>query len=348
MGPWRVECSEESSAMLNRLSSALVWGLITWTAGLTSLSVSAARFSIEHEPSGNIAILIDGELFTRYVTNDKVTNKCYFWPIIGPGGVGMTRAFPMKDIPGEKQDHPHHRSVCFGLQNAGGYNTWHERLTFTKNGKVDESRLSGLGYQVHRAVKEVSVKGNSATLVLEIDNVTPKGEVYMKQTRTVSFHVADDGSRVMDIDVVLTGVQEEITLHGKKDSGLSVRVAHSMCVDAGEGGRIVNRAGNQDAAAWGKRDPWVDFNGPVNGKRMGIAMLNHPDSFRHPTPWHVRNYGLFTANPFALKEVAGEADRGDYILRRGEHLLLKHRIIFHEGDERQAKIEEAWKAYAAH
>ena len=73
----------------------------------------AAEFAIKEEPSGDIAIHIDGELFTRYVTTDKATNKCYFWPIIGPGGVKMTRAFPMQDVEGEKQDHPHHRSVCF-------------------------------------------------------------------------------------------------------------------------------------------------------------------------------------------------------------------------------------------
>ena len=33
--------------------------------------------------------------------------------------------------------------------------------------------------------------------------------------------------------------------------------------------------------------------GQVEGKVRGIAILNHPESFRHPTPWHVRTYGLF-------------------------------------------------------
>ena len=104
---------------------------------LSATALRAAEFSIKEEPSGDVTVHIDGELFTRYVTTDEVTNKCYFWPIIGPGGIKMTRAFPMQDIEGEKQDHPHHRSVCFGIQNAGGFNTWHEALTFTKNGKVD-------------------------------------------------------------------------------------------------------------------------------------------------------------------------------------------------------------------
>ncbi len=306
----------------------------------------AAEFSIVQEKSGDIVINIDGELFTRYVTTDKVTNKCYFWPIIGPGGLKMTRAYPMQDIEGEKQDHPHHRSVCFGFQNAGGFNTWHEKMTFTKNGKVDEKKLAALGYQVHTDVVKAEASGNSATLIVNCDNRTPSGDLYLRQTRTVNFHVAENGSRVMDIEIVFTGVKDSTTVVGKKDSGLSVRVAHSMCVDAGLGGRIINSSGDENGKAWGKRVPWVDFNGPVEGKKMGIAMLNHPDSFRHPTPWHVRTYGLFTANPFALKEVAGEKESGDFELAKGESFTLKHRIIFHEGDEKKAQIAEAWQTYS--
>ena len=150
----------------------------------------------------------------------------------------------------------------------------------------------------------------------------------------------------MDIEIVLTGVKDSITVLGKKDSGLTVRVAHSMCVDAGQGGSIVNSKGDIDGNAWGKRCEWVDFHGPVEGKTMGVAMLNHPDSFRHPTPWHARKYGLFTANPFALKEVGGEKERGDFDLQKGESITLKHRIIFHEGDEKAAAIADAWNEYA--
>jgi len=78
---------------------------------------------------------------------------------------------------------------------------------------------------------------------------------------------------------------------------------------------------------------------------MDIAMFNHPESFRHPTPWHVRTYGSFTANPFALKEVGGEEDHGDYELAKGKSITLKHRLIFHVGDEETAKIADAWMAY---
>ena len=64
------------------------------------------------------------------------------------------------------------------------------------------------------------------------------------------------------------------------------------------GGRITNAEGLTDLKAWGQPSPWVDYVGPVHGKTVGIAILNHPRSFRYPTTWHVRDYGLFAANPF--------------------------------------------------
>jgi len=329
-----------------KLSVSLVLAVSFTVINSVQVTAVAVEFSMKQEPAGDVAIYIDDQLFTRYVTSDKVSNKCYFWPIVGPGGIKMTRAYPMQNVEGEKQDHPHHRSVCFGLHSANGFNTWHEVKTFTKKGKVDPHKAAHLGHQVHTKVSKAEASGNTATLVVESENVTPKGEVYMLQTRTVDFHVTDNGSRVMDIEIVLKGIQDKITIHDMKDSGLSVRVAHSMCVDAGEGGRIINSNGDANGDAWGKRVSWVDFNGPVEGKTMGVAMLNHPDSFRYPTPWHVRNYGLFTANPFALKEVAGEKDSGDVDLAKGQSITLRHRIIFHAGDEKTAEIAEAWKAYA--
>ena len=59
-------------------------------------------------------------------------------------------------------------------------------------------------------------------------------------------------------------------------------------------------------------------------------------------------YGLFTANPFALKEVAREKQPSNVRLAPGESITLKHRILLHEGDEKAADIANAWKRYTEH
>ena len=45
-----------------------------------------------------VTIKIDGELFTEYLTNSG--GKPILWPIIGPTGAAMTRAYPMAKAAG--------------------------------------------------------------------------------------------------------------------------------------------------------------------------------------------------------------------------------------------------------
>lgn len=130
---------------------------------------------------------------------------------------------------------------------------------------------------------------------------------------------------------------------------MGVRVAETIKVDAKQGGKIVNSDGLVDQAAWGKRASWVDYYGPVEGQTVGIAMLNHPSSFRYPTYWHVRTYGLFAANPFGLHDFLGknakDAD-GSYTLKAGESLSLRYRLVFHKGSEKEGRIAETWEKYS--
>ena len=84
------------------------------------------------------------------------------------------------------------------------------------------------------------------------------------------------------------------------------------------------------------RPPWVDYHGNLGDDMVGIAILNHPSSFRFPTCWHVRDYGLFAANPFGLHDFRGSKDEheGDYTLPAGETMSLRYRFVFHRGERK--------------
>lgn len=84
----------------------------------------------------------------------------------------------------------------------------------------------------------------------------------------------------------------------------------------------------------------------MDGEQLGVAFFDHPSSFRHPTIWHVRTYGLFAANPFGSKAFDKEAPARPIELAPGDRLKLRHRILFHTGDEKSAKIAEAYEGYA--
>lgn len=314
--------------------------LLSIAASLPALSLKA-EITVEKTPSGGAVVKADGQLFAEYVVDQ--TNKPYLWPIIGPTGKHMTRAYPMKNVEGERQDHPHHRGLNFGHENIGGFDTWAETATFAENPKYAE-RLKHLGSIKHREFKELK-GGDTGVIVSVSDYLDIDGKKIIEEERRMTFRVGAD-RRIIDVDIDLIASEGDVNVDDKKDSGLSIRVPHSMCVDAKQGGTIINSEGNRDGDAWGKRAKWCDFNGPVEDEHLGIAMLNHPSSFRHPTPWHARTYGLFTANPFGLSQLKLQSESGALDLKKGDRIALRHRFIFHKGDDKAAGIAEAFAEYA--
>ena len=252
--------------------------------------------------------------------------------MIGPTDRTVTRHFPMNDVPGETKDHPHHRSLWFTHGAVNGVDFWTE---LPKHGTIRETSrptvASGSGFGMIRT---------------EDAWVGPDGVAVCDDERVARFYDTHQ-ARVMDLDVTIKATHGPLTFGDTKEGTLGLRVASSMDVDRKGGGRIVNAEGLQDAAAWGKPSTWVDYSGPVEGKTVGIAILNHPDSFRHPTPWHVRTYGLFAANPFGLHDFDPKAGvRGDHVLPAGQSLTFRHRIVLHAGDAAEGKVAQAYLAYA--
>jgi hypothetical protein len=153
--------------------------------------------------------------------------------------------------------------------------------SFGKSPKTNE-RVKHLGAIKHREFKELK-GGKSGVIYALSDYVDPEGKVIITEERSLTFH-ADGETRTIDVDIDLVASQGTVTVDDKKDSGLSIRVPHSMSVDAKEGGKIINSEGHQDADSWGKRAKWCDFHGPVEGEHLGIAMLNHPQQLPSPHP----------------------------------------------------------------
>ena len=119
-------------------------------------------------------------------------------------------------------------------------------------------------------------------------------------------------------------------------------------MDGDHGGHMVNAYGARgEAECWGRPAPWVDYVGPVEGQELGIAIFDHPTNFRYPTEWHVRNYGLFTANCWGLHHYTGDwSVRGDYALPEGDALHWRYRVYIHEGDTEAADVKTQWLSFA--
>jgi len=298
--------------------------------------LQAAKFSVETSDEGAV-VQIDGKLFTEYLTQSGP--KPVLWPIIGPTGKPMTRAYPIAEekVEGERHDHVHHRSFWFTHGDVNGVDFWSE--TEGKHGTIK-----------HRKFAQAEARGDSAVIVTENDWLGPDGKKICQDVRTLTFG-ADEEKRWIDFEAVVQATEGEVTFGDTKEGSFGVRVAGTMKVTAGLGGKIVNSEGQTDQGAWGKRAAWVDYHGPVgkDKERLGIAILNHPSSFRFPTYWHVRTYGLFTANPFGLHNFLGKKAgqvKGAHTIPAGETMTLRYRVIFHTGDQKQADIAGAFAKYA--
>ena len=315
-----------------------------------SAQAAGKGFTAEKSPAGAV-IKYDGQPFAEYVIGEA--NKPYLFPVFGPTGKAMTRAFPMQKVEGEVIDHYHHRGIYFGHQDINGFDSWMERgsaVGDTPDDKLNEKQkaslsraMTKLGVIKHIAFKEIKADAKQAVLVTENVYENAKGEKSATEIRRLTFRVEGD-MRLIDWDQEFIAKDGEVKFGDAKDAGLSIRVPTTMAVDSKKGGRIITSTGITDKDAWSKRAPWVDYSGPVGGETLGVAMLNHPTSFRHPTSWHVRTYGLFTANCFGTLDK--NDPNGPHTLKQGEKLLLRHRFVFHKGDEKTANIAAAYDRYA--
>ena len=284
---------------------------------------------VEMIPDGRrVEIRVRGDLVTEYVPDDGP--KPYFYPIVGPSGAAMTRSFPMRKVEGEKYDHPHHRSLWFTHGSVNKVDFWseapgHGRIVETSRPKVQGGLTMGL-------------------LKTTDDWIGPDGKKVCEDERTVRVWATKKG-RVLDFEVTLKATEGPVTFGDTKEGMFGLRVATSMDVTAKKGGKIVTSEGLEDAKAWGKPASWVDYTGPVGGKTVGVAILNHPSSFRYPTTWHVRDYGLFAANPFGYRDF-GQKTSGEFVLPKGESIAFRYRVILHDGDTASADLPAAFQGYA--
>ena len=290
------------------------------TAGLFAEELTLKQTDTGYE------IRAGGKMFTGYVADYRGLPIVY--PIVGPDGKNMTRDYPMKsEYEGVQADHPHHRSLWFSHGNVNGLDFW------TVKNKI-----------VHKRFIKAECDGQTALVVTENDWVDDNNQIVCRDVRTLRFTASED-RRIIDFDITITAGQEKVVFGDTKEGTFAVRVPEVIAVITNKGGRFVNAEGKPgEAEAWGKRSAWMNYHGLLNDKKVGIAILNHPSSFRFPTYWHVRNYGLFAANPFGIHDFERLQDdkTGEHILSAGESFTLRYRVLFHNG----INIAEAYEEYA--
>lgn len=322
--------------LLPLLAAALLAPLVSSLVAAPSAQVTRS--------DDRVRVELGGQLFTEYLF--KGGPRPYFYPVLAADGTRLNRDFPMKkDTPGEELDHPHHRSLWFTHGDVNGLDFWAE-TNGPKQGTI-----------MNESVK-ASASGSTATIESRNRWVNAGGVVQCTDETTVRLRAVADG-RQIDYEVTLKAPADKPVVFGDtKEGSMAMRVAQWMTPPhtfqkkkTDTQGTIVNAEGIRDGATWSKKSTWVDYQGPKDGKVYGIAMFDHPKNPRHPTWWHVRDYGLFAANPFGKhdfeKEFKNDPQAGALTIPAGGSVTFRWRLYFHMGDEKAAKIAEHYQAYAA-
>jgi hypothetical protein len=281
------------------------------------------------QSTDKVEVFVRGDSFTTY--HFVGYNKPIFFPLRAASGTVVTRGYPMvRGLPGEAQDHPHHKGLWLTHGSVNGIDFWSEA---PNGGKI-----------THRRFELVSSGEKTGVLKSYNDWISPDGKRVLEEIREVRIHDLP-GARVMDFDIKLTAVEDSVKFGDTKEGSFAVRLAQPFAEN--QSGRIENSRGSVgEKNCWGKQAEWVDFTATIKNENLGVAIFDHPASFRHPTYWHVRGYTLFAANPFGLHDFYNDPARdGSYTLPKGKSIDLRYRVYIHAGTTKEANIAGEYKIY---
>jgi hypothetical protein len=282
-----------------------------------------------------VKVEIDGKEFTTYhflKGDDAAFHRPFCYPVLAADGQAVTS----DQVVTNPKEHPHHRSVWVAQGHVNGVDHW--------------SHAKGAGIQRH--IKFDKVAGDTIVEELEWSGKTLEAPPVLKETRTLRFFELPDKTRGIDLTVVFTPANGDVTFGDTKEAGIAAVRVHPEIGNNEKGDKhrdavLTNSKGaTGEKAVWGKPADWCDESGKINGKPYGIAIFDHPDNPRHPTTWHTREYGLHAANIFGLHDFDPKhvpKGAGDLKLPAGETMTFKYRILFHLGDAASAKLDEKYK-----
>jgi hypothetical protein len=304
-------------------------------------AVNGSRPVIITVDSSQIEFRADKNLITRYHKAAEVA-KPYLWPVHGPHGALLTRGWPMEEAPaGGSKDHVHQKSVwfCHGDVIPEGLELKHKIKGV--EGVDFWSEAKGHGIIRCTAAEMPRQSKDHSEVVTRNDWLTADGTKILDEQRTIS--VYDFGpARLFVFDIDLRATAAPITFGDTKEGSFGVRVNDLIREQKGKG-KLENADGKVgENQCWGQLSAWCDYSGPIEGRTVGIAILDDPAN-PYRACWHSRGYGLMAANPFGRGKSGFPAMRSktDLVkLAKGEHLKLRYGLLLHPGDAKEGKVAE--------
>lgn len=293
-------------------------------------------------------IYIGEKLFTAFRYQPPM-EKPVFYPVYAPSGQVITRGFPINPRPGERVDHPHHVGLWFNYGSINGIDFWNN------SSAIPESEKNKYGYVLLQQIIKAQDGKKEGFLDYETEWKDYNDWGHIIERTRIKFSGTPSVSQIDRVSELLAGSSSDTVFIGDNKEGmLAIRMdrafeepvtAPEIFTDAqgnpaevpvlnneGVNGVYRNSNGQQGGAVWGKRANWVALTAVKEGKKITVAMIDHPSNFGYPAHWHARGYGLFSVNNFGSKVYVSSDPDQSFVLKFGEKIKLRHRILIGDAD----------------
>jgi len=248
---------------------------------------------------------------------EKYRRACYCHPVYAPDGTVLTDDFP--------KDHYHHRGIF-----------WAWPIMKIRGKAVQTWHLEGL-HQRH--VRWNSRTAGPASAVLDVSNawVMDDGTHVGTERVRITVHRAAGAGRAIDFRLTFEAEGGPIELLGAKGKGYG---GFSMRFAPRKSTVITTEAGVQKKDSNDGSFAWADLSARFKGaaRPVGAAIFTHPRIGPRPRGWTIRHYGLLGPSWPGLEPST---------LQPGAPVTLAYRVYVHRGGAEEAKVAQAYAAYAS-
>jgi hypothetical protein len=258
----------------------------------------------------------------RWMYHYNTRPKPYFHPLRTPAGHDLSLFEP--------HDHLWQRGLWFAIKFVNGDNFWEENAPFGRQEVVSPLTITQTIDGAARFTNHLQWRRPN-------DNA-----VVIRERRTIYHRHLSNEAYVLDFQTILTPVVDVVldrtpyTTWGGY-GGLAFRGTRNW-----EETRLLFADGTVNNQPAGLQAPWCDLSGVLDGgyqQTGGLALFDHPDNPRHPTPWYgdIRpGYHFFNA-AFLFD---GPAE-----LAVGERLTLRYGVLVHDGIWEMDRLQAAYDAF---
>lgn len=299
-------------------------------------------------------VSIDGKLFTSLRWDERIRRPVLF-PIMSAGGNFITRGFPVETRDNETINHPHQvgSSLVYGDVN---------NIDFWNNSPFRTAKeLEHMGTIVLKDV--VTLLGLLST---KSEWIGPNGSTILTEHSVFRFG-SEGTSRWIERVSTLQAAANEVIFGDNKEGFFAVHLNWQLqqndqfpvkitsatgtisdrTSNAGLSGVYFTSEGITGNALWGTPAKWAAVTGRIDGEAVTVAVFDHPKNLNFPSNMMVRPYGLLALNPFGQKAFDAKRPERKFVLRKGDTLRFRHRLLIAAGSLSSREIESEFEKFVS-